>query len=334
MHVHRRSLIAVSLRCGNDVDADDVDVDVNDGDDDDDDDDDNNDRRIQTRHGQGKGERRSICATDLVGGCRRCGAVVCRNCTAKALVGSKVVRRQRRLCDVCARAPLWVLLAASSTSQQQQHPLNGDEKTMKDREEEKDEEQEEGYRSFTYPAFARGACECPMFFWLCQPCGQFLQVHDTDYLRIWTWRIRYSTYLGGLGTGIGEGHEGVKCGRGGGCLAARKIEVEEDCSVETMAGVSREGASASAPVSQDSGLDTSDYDLDKAGYFRQEVEGIGGLMRGKVKRMVVVGKTVQEHEDERENGDYLSREARGLSRSWCSWCERVVLSLKDKKQMT
>ena len=147
------------------------------------------------------------------------------------------------------------------------------------------------------------------------------------------WRIRYSTYLGGLGTGIGEGNEGVQCGRGAGCLASRKIEVEEDCGVVEggVMGSSGGGGGVGFVLSQDSGVESLEHDLDKAGYFRQEVEGIGGMMRGKVKKMVVVGKTVQEHEDERENGDYLSREAKGLARSWCSWCERVILSLKDKE---
>ena len=183
-------------------------------------------------------------------------------------------------------------------------------------------------QAFTYPAFARGACECAVFFWLCQPCGQYFPAHDTSYFRIWTWRISYSTHLGGLGTGIGEGYEGVKCGRGEQCLAARKIEVEEDCGLEASSTWTKDGNCADT-TSSPGYVSMDDYDAEKAGYLRQEVEGLGGHIRGKVKRMVVVGQTVEEHEDERENGSYLNREAKGLCRSWCSWCERVIPSVKE-----
>lgn len=61
----------------------------------------------------------------------------------------------------------------------------------------------------------------------------------------------------------------------------------------------------------------------------QEIEGIGGVVKKKVKRRLLVGDVVQEFEDEREGGKYLEREQQGLDRSWCSWCARVVLSNKD-----
>lgn len=61
----------------------------------------------------------------------------------------------------------------------------------------------------------------------------------------------------------------------------------------------------------------------------QEIEGIGGVVKKKVKRRLLVGDVVQEFEDEREGGKYLEREQEGVDRSWCSWCARVVLSKKD-----
>lgn len=165
--------------------------------------------------------------------------------------------------------------------------------------------------------------------YICRSCSRSIASADTDYKRIWTWRTRYSTYLGGLGTGIGEGYEGVKCGRGENCLAARFTEVEVDCDaagIGSASGTPKEGDSR--PSSQQSDSDGSGED--KAGYFRQEVEGIGGAMRGKVKRRVKVGQTVVEYEDERESGEYLVREARGGHRGWCGWCDRVVPGKKDK----
>ena len=65
------------------------------------------------------------------------------------------------------------------------------------------------------------------------------------------------------------------------------------------------------------------------GYRMQEIEGIGGVVKKKVKKRVKVGQVVKEYEDERDNGGYLSREQTGQNRSWCSWCERVVVGKKD-----
>jgi len=68
---------------------------------------------------------------------------------------------------------------------------------------------------------------------------------------------------------------------------------------------------------------------EKAGYLRQEIEGIGGVVKKKVKRRVKVGRAVREHEDERERAEYLELEGRGEERSWCAWCARVVPGEKD-----
>ena len=286
LHAHRKSLIAIALRCSssearrNEKQKEQKD---------------NNTHSLVTKY------KRSPCAVDLVGECRRCGVLVCRNCTAKTLPPARLAKRHRRLCKACLRAPLSMLTAPHLDSQ-----------------------------TFAYPAFARGACECAVFFWLCQPCGQDFPAHDTSYFRIWLWRISYG-HLGGLGTGIGEGNEGVKCGRGERCLAARKTEVEEDCTLEAVSAGTKDGKCTNTTSSPTRYANMDDYDPEKAGYLRQEVEGLGGHIRGKIKRMVVVGQTVEEHEDERENGSYLNREAKGLCRSWCSWCERVIPSEQEVK---
>lgn len=69
------------------------------------------------------------------------------------------------------------------------------------------------------------------------------------------------------------------------------------------------------------------------GYLRQEVEGLGGVMKKKVKKRVKVGATVWEYDDERETGKYLERESSGEQRSWCAWCSRVVLGREDTENM-
>lgn len=174
--------------------------------------------------------------------------------------------------------------------------------------------------------------------YLCNGCGQALSIADITYKRIWTWRTRYSTNLGGLGTGIGEGSEGVQCGRGKRCLAAEDKEVEIDCGAsESPPPAPTPHRTPASPVrtdTEDLTSDASDYvgnfREEKAGYLRQEMEGIGGVLKKKIKKRERVGKTVREYEDEREKAKYLGREMRGENRSWCGWCERVIPGMRDK----
>lgn len=202
--------------------------------------------------------------------------------------------------------------------------------------------------SFTYSAFARTPCHCEEAVWLCQSCGQSLRNNDTIYRRVWTWRTRYSTYLGGhFGTGIGEGCQGVKCGRGEDCLAAQEIELEVACEADAptngtfkpshnhhgdddhTAGdyvVSRARGPSDGHI--DSVIDH--HSDDEPGYLRQEIVGIGGVVKQKAKKRVTVGACVVEHEDEREHGQYLLPEERGECRSWCAWCWRVVPSQRER----
>ncbi|MCJ1407239.1 hypothetical protein MMC19_001310 [Ptychographa xylographoides] len=160
-------------------------------------------------------------------------------------------------------------------------------------------------------------------------CGHALSSADTTYKRIWTWRTRYSTYLGGLGTGIGEGNEGVKCGRGDHCLAAKVTELEIDCAVDGISSLVWLDHTDGEPGNEETWADVGE----KAGYLTQEIEGIGGVVKKKVKKRVRVGKTVTEYEDERERAMYLGREIAGKQRAWCGWCNRVIPSAGDPKAM-
>lgn len=134
------------------------------------------------------------------------------------------------------------------------------------------------------------------------------------YVRAWSWRTRYSHYLGGVGTGAGEGNEGVECGRGPSCLAARIVEHEIECDAETLAS-----------------LESSSPDRWKGtSYLAQEIEGIGGTFKMKAKKQVLVGDCVKIYKDEEDKTmQYLGREVSGKLRSWCSWCERVILGERD-----
>lgn len=217
--------------------------------------------------------------------------------------------RLRRLCTTCRTAPLAYLLSQSPSTAPRNVAALSDPP------------------SFTTPAFVRTPCTCEEAIWLCQPCGQALRSDDTTYRRVWTWRTRYSTYLGGgLGTGIGEGCQGVKCGRGEDCLAAQEIELEVDSQTDEWATSPFDHHGHGHLTSHNHEHVNHD---EEPGYFRQEIVGIGGVVKQKSKKRVTVGACVVEHEDERETGKYLKREESGQHRSWCGWCWRVIPGKKD-----
>ncbi|RAL08095.1 uncharacterized protein BO97DRAFT_377224 [Aspergillus homomorphus CBS 101889] len=266
------------------------------------------------------------CARDMVAECRRCSKVVCRNCTIKPPSSSMYKNRIRRLCTTCRTAPLTDLV----------DPLPSLSHTVADHR----SSQPNRTTTITAIAFQRTPCNCYEAIWLCHQCGHRVRSNDTTYRRVWTWRTRYSTYLGGLGTGIGEGCQGVKCGRGEQCLAANEIELEVECEVDEASGGSPPDYSqyyehrhhASSP-SRHTTIESWDHrEEDEPGYFRQEIIGIGGRVKQKAKKRIVVGACVVEHEDERESGEYLTREEKGEHRSWCGWCWRVIPAKGEEVQ--
>lgn len=237
--------------------------------------------------------------------------------------------RHRRLCKTCSRAPLSAIIEHQHLPHEDLlDQLRDDRSTPSSSPSSSPArlyriptpaaEPLEHTKSFTAPAFEHTPCHCAEEVWLCQPCGHALRRADTDYKRGWNWRARYSTYLGVLGTGIGEGNEGVPCGRGRACLAAKVVEQELDCDTTTLQQLEKEE-------------EASGRSWAGGGFEIQEIEGVGGVVKRKIKKLVLLGKRVPEHEDERSQAvRYLSREEDGDVRSWCSWCERVVPSKKDR----
>jgi hypothetical protein len=280
------------------------------------------------------------CARDLVAECRRCGVVVCRNCAVKPPSNSLLKGRYRRMCASCKEAPLWMhTLPIKTTTSQRQRQCEGttsSSSSARSFQTTSSSSSNTGIvgfgrhgliddgpsTAFTAPAFEHSPCTCATRgVYLCQTCGQSLRSADTTYKRVWTWRSRYSTHIGGLGTGMGEGDQGQKCGRGEGCLGAVEGEMEIDCSERP-----------SSPGSTATGAEGADRSEElRSGYLRQEVEGIGGVVKKKVKKRVRVGATVWEFDDERGSGKYLEREASGRERSWCGWCARVVKGQRDRE---
>lgn len=129
-----------------------------------------------------------------------------------------------------------------------------------------------------------------------------------------------------MGAGLGEGNEGVQCGRGAHCRAKTAVvrEVEYDA--------------ADALGQEDNAADMSPSRIGSphgrrrlgSGYSTAEIVGIGGNLKLKLKEKVEVGAIVKEYEDERATcSGFLKREHDGVNRSWCSWCERVIPGRKD-----
>ncbi|KAL4938129.1 hypothetical protein BDV06DRAFT_61234 [Aspergillus oleicola] len=268
----------------------------------------------------------SKCARDMVAECRGCSKVVCRNCTAKPPNSATLKNRIRRLCTTCRKAPLHKLVSPSFHAPL---PTTHDSTST---------------NSSTSTVHLEDTCTCHTVLWLCTQCGQKLRRNDTTYRRVWTWRTRYSTYLGGLGTGIGEGCQGVKCGRGENCLAAQEIELEVECEAdESMSHSPPEygyhfghrfdsATSHSGSHNHASGSPAEkweDPEEKEPGYLRQEIIGIGGRVKQRAKKRVMVGTCVVEHEDERDTGDYLTREENGMHRGWCGWCWRVIPAVHE-----
>ncbi|KAH7350755.1 hypothetical protein BKA65DRAFT_605408 [Rhexocercosporidium sp. MPI-PUGE-AT-0058] len=266
------------------------------------------------------------CARDMVGECRRCGKVVCRNCTIKSPAPVLLRHRHRRICKACSKAPLSSLIPGFSTLPS---PANGVSSAS---------HQSTSTSTSDLPPTATATlkqkiCACPTNgVWLCQPCGRSLRSADNEYEGIWKWRTRYLPSLGGLGVGIGEGNRGVPCGRGGECIAAREVESEIDCDAEDAREIdsnSRAASPASSPGSANGSVSSTGSGHMGPGYARHEIEGIGGVVKKKLVRMVRVGACVPEWGDEKNAGKFLVREQEGKARSWCGWCWRVVPGAKD-----
>ncbi|VUC34780.1 unnamed protein product, partial [Clonostachys rosea] len=265
------------------------------------------------------------CARDLVEPCRRCSKVICRNCAIKPPAPVTLRERHRRLCSPCTRAPIATL---AKPPLDPSLPLDAE-------------------------AVQRALCQCDkQGVWLCQPCGGSIRGADNEYHRIWRWRSQYGEILGGLGTGIGEGDRGVICGREADCCAAKEREQEIDCDAQdakdnghlgSWADVqSASSGSTPSPSGSQHSLNPLDLVLEdyrqertpspqlRTGYERHEIEGIGGVVKRKLVRMVRVGACVPDYEDEIGPGKKaLVREVRGERRSWCGWCWRAIPSEKD-----
>ncbi|KAK5105056.1 hypothetical protein LTS08_001330 [Lithohypha guttulata] len=274
----------------------------------------------------------SKCARDLVAPCRKCGITVCRNCIEKPPSNRLLPGRLRRLCDTCLEKPLALHTGPSqelvehlnsSASSTRSHRSNSDGSDHSADEHHNTRTKE--YLSAASATWRRDPCTCTTRgVYVCHQCAHSNIAADRIYQNVWKWRSRYSTHLGGgLGTGLGLGDQGQKCGRDKYCLAKRDATalMEAECSSEDVS-TPLELSRSNTPLSHDEARP-------EPGYFRQEIEGVGGKVKSKSKKLVKVGATVCEFPDERVSGKFLGREAAGELRAWCSWCSRVCPGKRD-----
>lgn len=174
---------------------------------------------------------------------------------------------------------------------------------------------------------ARDPCGCETSVYLCLTCGFSMFKNDASHKRLWDWRTWYRTNLLGIGTGIGGGNLGVTCARRTACLGAQEAEVETVLGSET-GGMWPTETFESLEGSTGHHMPHHDGE-NKPGYFLHEMEGIGGVVKKKLTHHIRVAKAVPEFEDERDRSKLLERERKGETRSWCGWCDRVILGHAD-----
>jgi hypothetical protein len=196
-------------------------------------------------------------------------------------------------------------------------------------------------------AFRRTPCVCPDFAWLCVGCGggagggagasNRLHAADMQYARGWDWRRTYGRLHAGAAEGGGA--QGVECGRGRFCRGARIVEKEvEYISVDDDDGGDHAAAQPGGPLAG-AGRTGGSFGV-------QETQGVGGRVYRKARIVQQVGGPVDEGDgddvpptgDEQHAGGAgtggggcaLLREHRGEARSWCAWCERIIVSAADE----
>lgn len=92
---------------------------------------------------------------------------------------------------------------------------------------------------------------------------------------------------------------------------------------------SRAASPSSSPESSHGSIAGSMTPRTGPGYTRHEIEGIGGVTKKKLVKMVKVGACVPEWADEKSAGKFLIKEQDGKARSYCGWCWRIVPGVKD-----
>ncbi|KAI1273740.1 hypothetical protein F5Y07DRAFT_375474 [Xylaria sp. FL0933] len=288
--------------------------------------------------------RKGSCARDMVSECRRCSRPVCRNCIIRPPGPSTFRDRHRRLCIPCTKAPLTALanpplLAGTSIDAGEMqramctchsdgvwlcHPCGrniiGADQDYRSIWRWRNQYGEvlggtgigEGDRGVICgrEATCLGAREVAEE----TDCDAADARESHSHSSPASTPSPSSSFTGGsspLSTGSSDSEvvASISVGNGG----HRTPSPPHSVGLAVLSGSGGSGGSGLRP-----------------GYARHEIEGIGGVVKTKLVRMMRVGACVPEWEDERNGGRILEREVSGGRRSWCGWCWRVIPGARDK----
>ncbi|RYP45535.1 hypothetical protein DL768_008127 [Monosporascus sp. mg162] len=271
------------------------------------------------------------CARDMVAECRRCARVVCRNCAIKPPAPIVLRDRHRRLCIPCTKAPLGSLVRP---------PLRPDTPVDAD----------EMQRAI-----------CTIWKWR----SQYGDVIGGVGTGIGEGDRGVICGRGEACSAAREREQETDCD----AEDAREVDLlnkgpstpppswsyaastssnhssnpQSSRSHTPEAGASSNAGSSSSSAnswlpplssSPDFRRTPTPASQQRPGYARHEIEGIGGVVKTKLVRIVRVGACVPEWEDERHSGQVLGHEVSGRARSWCGWCWRVIPGEKDYEAKT
>ncbi|RKF54211.1 putative sulfate transporter [Golovinomyces cichoracearum] len=236
--------------------------------------------------------------------------------------------RHRRICSACSNLDLMTLISPALKISNSENDSASESHGLKSVKINKD--------------IKPSLCKCSSVqLWLCKACAQSIRNADMEYQSIWRWSVRFLPSLGGLGIGLGEADRGVSCGRGENCARAREVKLEIDCDAEDAREINDNNSRLSfGPILCNP--NSQSHGQMRPGYHRHEVEGIGGVLKKKLVKMVKVGACVSSspgtsndtwsdgrNVSDKEMENILEREIQGTSRSWCSWCQKIIPSHDD-----
>ncbi|KAK8116250.1 hypothetical protein PG984_012752 [Apiospora sp. TS-2023a] len=279
------------------------------------------------------------CARDMVAECRRCAKVVCRNCAIKPPAPIVLRDRHRRLCIPCTKAPLGTLAKPALLPET---PLDAD--LMKNaictcqsegvwlchpcgrsiRGTDHDYQSIWRWRNQYGEVLGglgtgigdgdRGVI-CGRD-WECVAAKEREQETDCDAEDARE-RSHCTTPLPWIAAVTATGATTVSS------LPSSSGAVLRPSSSASTSSSSGGGEGGAVAQQQQQQQQYSSSPLGP-GYVRHEIEGIGGVVKTKRLTMVKVGACVPEWEDEKNRGEILGREVKGIARSWCGWCWRVI----------
>ena len=179
-------------------------------------------------------------------------------------------------------------------------------------------------------------CRCQELIYLCELCATWWQYRDTKYKEIWQTYDRINHTIGLYKVKDCDSPQDIlfpatlRCWRGAQCLGAKSHFPEEQPPTELP---------ACANMSAGMSLERTETDSQSSGMFGEEnrCERIsneeGNLSRSSpVSNGAFFPNGTVLAPDNEDAGDFMSKEYRREVRSWCGWCNHVIMSSQDEAE--